>query len=346
MQAKTLHNLEVRNIENTKNSAFGDDVQIATNEKTSRNTYVKNKVIDTEDQDNQIITEHRENNMLVPIKSNKLIPIIFKSNKLIPLNTNLIIVKPRFLKKFRDSKYLKLATVYTISLLIVAFSFGQIARLCNQKNATEDITDKIQGYIAENSTNGQENNLLNKYAVDFNGLKSINPDTKAWIKVNGIDIDIPVVQGKDNSYYLKHSFDRSYNVCGWAFADYRNKLDGTDKNIVIFGHNRKDGNMFSQMSAILNSNWYDETENKNVTFITEGGEATYEVFSIYQIDVEDYYIKTYFNSEEEYKDFLNIIKSRSTKDYNSNLTTKDRILTLSTCGKDNKHRIVLHAKKL
>lgn len=336
MQAKTLHNLEVRKIENTKNSAFGDNVQFATKEKTSKNTYVNNKVIDTEDQDNQIITERRENNMLIPVKCNKLIP----------LNTSLIIVKPRFLRKYRDRKYLKLATVYTISLLIVAFSFGQIARLCNQRNTTEELTDKIQGYIAENSTNGKEQNLLEKYAVDFNGLKDINPDTKAWIKVNGIDIDLPIVQGEDNSYYLRHSFDKSYNVCGWAFADYRNKLDGTDKNIVIFGHNRKDGSMFSKMTAILNSKWYDDELNKNVTFITEGGEETYEVFSIYQIDVEDYYIKTYFDSEEEYQDFLNKIKSRSTKDYNVNLTTKDRILTLSTCGKDNKHRIVLHAKKI
>ncbi|MBR3163365.1 MAG: class B sortase [Clostridia bacterium] len=295
-----------------------------------------NKVIDTEDQDNQIITECQKNNMLIPIKSNKLIL----------LNTSLIISKPRFIKKFRNSKYLKLATIYTFSLLIVAFSFVQIGRLCNQKNTTEELTKKIHGYIVENSTNGNEKNVLDKYAVDFNGLKSINPDTKAWIKVNGIGLDIPVVQGEDNSYYLKHSFDKSYNVCGWAFADYRNRLDGTDKNIVIFGHNRKDGNMFSKMTEILEQEWYDEAENKNVTFITEGGETTYEVFSIYQIEVEDYYIKTNFRTDEEYQDFLNLIKSRSTKDYNMNLTAKDKILTLSTCGKDNKHRIVLHAKEL
>ena len=311
-------------------------MQIATNEKTSKNTYVMNKVIDTEDQDNQIITECQKNNMLIPIKSNKLIL----------LNTSLIISKPRFIKKFRNSKYLKLATIYTFSLLIVAFSFVQIGRLCNQKNTTEELTKKIHGYIVENSTNGNEKNVLDKYAVDFNGLKSINPDTKAWIKVNGIGLDIPVVQGEDNSYYLKHSFDKSYNVRGWAFADYRNRLDGTDKNIVIFGHNRKDGNMFSKMTEILEQEWYDEAENKNVTFITEGGETTYEVFSIYQIEVEDYYIKTNFRTDEEYQDFLNLIKSRSTKDYNMNLTAKDKILTLSTCGKDNKHRIVLHAKEL
>ena len=310
-------------------------MQITTNEKTSKNTKANTKVIDTEEQDNQIITGCQKNNMLM------LIPV--KENKLKLLHTSLIISKPRFIKMFRDSKKLKLAIIYTISLLIVAFSFGQISRLCNQKNATEELTGKMQGYISENSN--QDQNLL-KYIVDFEGLKNINPDTKGWIKISSIELDLPIVQSTDNFFYLKHSFDKSYNVCGWAFVDYRNNLDGTDKNIIIFGHNRKDGNMFSKMTEVLKPNWYNEEENQKVTFITEEGEVTYEVFSIYQTKVEDYYIKTNFNSEEEYKDFLNIIKSRSTKDFKTDLTAKDKILTLSTCGKDNQYRIVLHAKKI
>lgn len=272
-----------------------------------------------------------------------LVPI--KCNKLIPLNTSLIIIKPRFIKIFRNYKKIKLAIIYTISLLIVAFSFTQIVRLSNQKAATEKLTTTAQSYITENTEAGKNNGLTKKYEVDFNGLKSINPDTKGWIKVNGIGLDIPVVQTTDNEYYLKHSFDKSYNVCGWAFVDYRNNLDGKDKNIIIFGHNRKDGNMFSNMTEILKPKWSDEAENKNITFITEEGESTYEVFSVYEISAEDYYIQTNFNSDEEYQNFLNIIKSRSTKEYNTKLTAKDKILTLSTCGKDNEHRIVLHAKK-
>ena len=266
-----------------------------------------------------------------------LVPI--KCNKLIPLNTSLIIIKPRFIKIFRNYKKLKLAIIYTISLLIVAFSFAQIIRLNNQKVATEKMASIAQSYITEN------NDPKKLFEVDFNGLKSINPDTRGWIKVNGIGLNIPVVQTTDNEYYLKHSFDKSYNVCGWAFVDYRNRLDGKDKNIIIFGHNRKDGSMFSNMTNILKPKWSDEAENKNITFITEEGESTYEVFSVYEISAEDYYIQTNFNSDEEYQNFLNIIKSRSTKEYNTKLTAKDKILTLSTCGKDNEHRIVLHAKK-
>ena len=59
--------------------------------------------------------------------------------------------------------------------------------------------------------------------------------------------EYPVVKGSNNSFYLNHCFDKSYNSAGWIFADYRNKFDNTDKNIVIYGHNMRDGSMFGSM---------------------------------------------------------------------------------------------------
>ena len=300
-------------------------MQKLTNEKKSINTDYK--IIDTNE---------------------KISQTSFKKNELISLNTGLAIIKPKFIKKFKHNNKLRLAIVYTISLLIVAFSFIQIYRLHSQKSETLELTSKLKGYITEieftNSDSQGETN--NKYSVDFDSLKEINSDTIGWIKVNGIEIDFPVVQTTDNSYYLKHSFEKKYNVCGWIFADYRNKFDNTDKNIIIYGHNRRDGTMFSNIANILKSDWYDNDENKYITFINQNGEVRYEVFSIYQIKVEDYYIKTEFATDEEYLDFLNKIKSRSIKDYNIELTAKDQILTLSTCGKEKKYRVVLHAKKI
>ena len=70
-------------------------------------------------------------------------------------------------------------------------------------------------------------NLLN---VDFTELKNINSNTKGWIQVNGTNINYPFVQTDNNSYYLTHSFDNSYNSAGWVFLDYRNNI----KNIMSF----------------------------------------------------------------------------------------------------------------
>ena len=72
----------------------------------------------------------------------------------------------------------------------------------------------------------------------------------------------------------------------------------------------------------------------------------YEIFSIYQIEKEDYYIQTGFSTDADFQEFLNTIKKRSVKDLGVEVTSNDRILTLSTCGNNNNYRVVIHAKKV
>ena len=71
---------------------------------------------------------------------------------------------------------------------------------------------------------------------------------------------------------------------------------------------------------------------------------TYEVFSIYYIDPEVYYLQTSFFDDNSYMEFLNTLKSRSKYNYGIQLSSNDRIITLSTCTDDNKGRKVVHAR--
>lgn len=158
--------------------------------------------------------------------------------------------------------------------------------------------------------------------------------------------EYPVVKGTNNSFYLNHCFDKSNNSAGWIFADYRNKFDNTDKNIVIYGHNMRDGSMFGSMLNILNAKWYENEENTNITLYTENEKCMYKVFSVYKIENEDYYIKTEFKNDNEFEDFIKTLKKRSIKDFNVDVSKDDNILTLSTCANNNKYRVVLHAKKV
>lgn len=158
--------------------------------------------------------------------------------------------------------------------------------------------------------------------------------------------EYPVVKGTNNSFYLNHCFDKSNNSAGWIFADYRNKFDNTDKNIVIYGHNIRDGSMFGSMLNILNAKWYENEENTNITLYTENEKCMYKVFSIYKIENEDYYIKTEFKNDNEFEDFIKTLKKRSIKDFNVDVSKDDNILTLSTCANNNKYRVELHAKKV
>lgn len=207
------------------------------------------------------------------------------------------------------------------------------------KNIDETIKENIQ-------INNEETDIEYKYKVDFEALKKQNQDTVAYLKVNGTNIDYVVVKGNDNSYYLKHNFNKEYNIAGWIFADYHNKYDGTDKNFIIYGHNTKDGSMFGTLKNVLNEEWQKNEENQQIVLVTERKEYLYQVFSTYSIAPEDYYITTEFNSNDEYSDFLKTIKSRSNYDYNIDINTNDKILTLSTCMGSGSKRVVLHAKKI
>ena len=228
-----------------------------------------------------------------------------------------------------------------IFLILLIYSSLCIIVWAKNNKENKEIISNIEKSVEIDSTNDEEH----KYKVNFEKLKQENSDTVAWLKVENTNIEIPVVQAKDNSYYLTHNFNKKYNVAGWVFADYKNKFDETDKNIVVYGHNMRDDSMFGSLKNILNDDWHNEEENKYVTFITENDNSIYEVFSVYQVADEDYYITTDFK-DNEFNDFIKTIKSRSKFDFDVDINENDNILTLSTCANNNKYRVVLHAKKI
>ncbi len=185
---------------------------------------------------------------------------------------------------------------------------------------------------------------IQKYDINYDDLKIKNNDTVGFLKVNGTKINHVIVQTKDNDYYLRHNFLKENSSEGWPFADYRNKFDGTDKNIIIYGHNMKNSNMFGTLGNVLNKAWQENPENQEIIFNTILEDNKYKVFSVYQIDVEDYYIQTDF-AGNEFKNFVDKLKSRSEYDFNVEVNNDDQILTLSTCGISSKYRVVVHAVK-
>lgn len=227
------------------------------------------------------------------------------------------------------------------ALLIYSGTKIVIWYMNNQNN--KKISDEIAEFVTVDETKEDDEE---KYVVDFEKLKEKNSDIVAWLKVKGTNIETTVVKSTNNDYYLTHNFNKEYNSAGWIFADYKNKVDGTDKNLVIYGHNMRDNSMFGSLKWVINEDWYNNEDNKYITLITENETQVYEVFSVYQIEKEDYYIQTNFDTEKEFNTFAQTIKKRSKKDFNVDVNKEDTILTLSTCANNNKYRVVLHAKKI
>ena len=267
-------------------------------------------------------------------------------------------VKRRKKKKITKILY---SILFFISLVILAFSICKILLWKNDNNKIDEIDEEIkkETVIEEKKPDESKTENINppdevesdywKYIkmdllnVDFTDLLNKNPDTVGWIKVNGTTINYPIVQSNDNSYYLTHAFDKTKNEAGWIFADYRNNMEDFDKNTVIYGHGRLNVTMFGSLKNILESNWYNNKDNHVIKLSTPKENTLWQVFSIYTIPAESYYITTEFYSDETYNEFLTTLKNRSKVDFSADVNINDKILTLSTC-KDDLNRVVMHAK--
>lgn len=153
-------------------------------------------------------------------------------------------------KHFKKNNYkdVILSVLQIIFFVAIVVSILYIIKWYHDSKQNKKLEEKIsEVVIGENNDNTEM-----EYRIDFEKLKRINNQVVGWIKVNGTQVEYAVVQAKNNNYYLKRNLEKDYNAGGWIFADYKNKLDGTDKKIVIYGHNMKDNSMFGSLKNILN----------------------------------------------------------------------------------------------
>lgn len=250
----------------------------------------------------------------------------------------------------KKKRYLKkLVRIILILILLVIFIYSGLKVFNyyydtrkNSKENKELIQDVIKTEVDENNE-GKE-----KTIIDFGKLLEKNKDTKGWIRYNNDKINYPIVQAKDNEYYLTRNFYKKYNQAGSIFLDYRN-ISLEDQNVVLYGHSMLDNSMFGSLQDLFNKDFFAKEEN-NIIELRDINDniLKYQVFSYYIIEKEEYYITTSFKSDSEYLKFLNTLKNRSYKNFNISLNSNDKIITLSTCSgtEGTTKRKVVHAKRI
>ena len=213
-------------------------------------------------------------------------------------------------------------------------------------NVSKEINNKVIFINPPEDNNDLYYELVNEELLNISLDKYYgdNSDTVGYIKVFDTPIDYPIVQTINNTYYLKHSFDKKSNKAGWVFSDFRNNLDNLNYNSIIYGHKRKDGTMFGSLDKLLNEDYFKENKHHTINLQTFNYSYLFQIFSVYTIQEENYYLKPYFINKEEYALFLETIINRSKIKFPATVTIDDKILTLSTCLDNNGNRIVIHAK--
>lgn len=165
--------------------------------------------------------------------------------------------------------------------------------------------------------------------IDFEKLHEINKDIKGWIKIEKLNINYPILQSTDNTYYLKRDFTGTENMSGSIFMDYRNQ-GFEEKNVVIYGHNMKNNTMFGNLDKIIKNEIDGEIE---ITIITAEKEYRYKVFSTYEVEPQD------FDMTEN----IEALNAKSKINFNQQNSSNDKILTLCTCTNTSVKRTIVHA---
>lgn len=183
--------------------------------------------------------------------------------------------------------------------------------------------------------------------VDFKQLQKENPDIYAWITIPGTVIDYPVVQHpEDDSFYLKRTVEKEEGIAGSIYTERANKKDFSDFNTVLYGHNMKDGTMFSGLHQYEDDTYWED--HKYVTIYTPDAIRHYRIFAAYLYD-DRHLLQSYdFSRKDVCRTYLDEIWNLRSLDAVTDQTVKvdedDRILTLSTChGMGNAYRYLVHA---
>ena len=180
-----------------------------------------------------------------------------------------------------------------------------------------------------------------------------NADMVGWIQIEGTGIDYPVMQTPaDPNYYLKHDFEKHYTDYGCPFMQADCDALCPSDNLIIYGHNMKDGSMFADLAKYRSKDFWQA--HKTVWFDTELGSSAYEIFAVIHTTVQadaanafPFYRFVDAAAPEDFAAYVSACKARALYDTVIFAEYGDKLLTLSTCDNitDN-GRLLVIAKRI
>lgn len=239
---------------------------------------------------------------------------------------------------------MKKIKIILLVVLICSFCFSAY-KIYSVKQEILD-SEQIKHDLIELIEIPEETIETEDFNIDFSSLQNINSDVIGWILVEGTQINYPIVQGENNYYYLNHSFDKKWNSLGSIFADYRSSNDFSDYNTFIYGHHTKNGSMFGELYKYMNEAFL--REHPTYMLYTPSGNYIAEIFSAYIDNTTSESYNQKFNSIEEYKKYIDMIKEKSNYKTEVDVNTKeDKIITLYSCSHESNRqktdRYYIHA---
>lgn len=202
-------------------------------------------------------------------------------------------------------------------------STGEVLAAADDKPETPAPTDESPGATALPA------GLRAFYSGKVATLQRTNADMVAWLDVEGTRIHYPVVQAADNEYYLTRTFERKENPSGALFMDYRNARELTDFNIIIYGHNMKDGSMFYDLREFEHASFLQK--NPKIELTMKDSKRVYRAFAVYQRKDNFDFMGFSISLDSDKEQLISRILKKSEIQTGLHPTAEDEILTLVTC---------------
>ncbi len=191
------------------------------------------------------------------------------------------------------------------------------------------ISQIVINYINKKTGTSFYNSTLPSHnEVNIEKIQEKYENILGYIKIEGTNINYPIVQGEDNNYYLSHLPNGEKNKMGSIYLDYRNN-GFDDDNTIIYGHNMNDGTMFSELENYKRNDYY--KNHKSYMIYTESGNLKVEILAAYIADASKEGLPINFEDDEREKYLQKVAKS-NILDSNVNIKVEDKIITLCTCA--------------
>ncbi|MBP3896474.1 MAG: class B sortase [Mogibacterium sp.] len=204
---------------------------------------------------------------------------------------------------------------------IVVFSGYRVYKIMHDYKVNRDIYSKIAELAMPQGFTGD---------IDFDALREVNPDIVGWIYYEGTNINYPIVQGKDNDYYLHVSFDGTWTLGGTLFADAITEDPFNQFNTIVYGHHMQDHTMFGDIKELRDTEYC--KAHPQFELITPEGKYHLRICAFVHQPSDSAIYTTNFHDEEGKQEYINLIKSLATYITTEEMTAEDRLVILSTCA--------------
>lgn len=244
----------------------------------------------------------------------------------------------------------KRTVVFVISAIVFVISLGAVVYLCFVEPYMNRATISELEEIYYSEPDAEANT---ETRGDLSAVAAINSDIKGWIKISGTQVDNPVLQSPatDSTYYLYRNYKKISSGFGSIFLDSLCDYEKPSKNLILYGHNMRDGSMFGNLLKYDSLDFY--KSHPTIIFDTLKEPADWKIISIFKTNtLEEHgkifdYLKINFANDKDFLDFVYNVKVRSLIDTPVDIGRKDFLITLSTCSYELKDfRTVVVARKV